>query len=115
MKKAVIAVFSVSLTAGTLYLPYTQVKDHMIKKLVSVWQEEAKKQSKELSADQVKHLKEGLDKLYAWEVKWLATYTQKAFARASEKELSPLLTKIKNKNIRDRADLKSVDTLLFGT
>ncbi len=115
MKKAVIAVFSVSLTAGTLYLTYSQVKAHMIKKLVSSWEAETKKQNKELSADQVKYLKEELDKLYIWEVKWLAAYSAKALARVPEKELAPLIAKLKDKKILDKTDLKAVDVLLFGT
>lgn len=115
MKKSIIAVFSFSLTAGTLYLTYSQVKAHMIKKLVSSWEAETKSQNKSLTTDQVKHLKEELDKLYIWEVKWLSAYWAKVRVRAPEKELLPYLDKIKDKKIRDRVDLKAVDTLLFGT
>lgn len=115
MKKSIIAVFSISLTAGTLYLTYSQVKAHMIKKLVSSWEAERKKQNKDLAPDQLKHLKEELDKLYIWEVKWLANYWAKARVRAPEKELLPYLNKIRDKKIRDKADLKAVNILLFGT
>ncbi|MBS1635359.1 MAG: hypothetical protein JST26_05505 [Bacteroidetes bacterium] len=115
MKKAIIAVFSVSITAGTLYLTYSQVKAFMIKKLVSSWQKETKKQNKELTSDQVKHLSEELDKLYLWEVKWLSAYSAKALVRAPEKEITPLLNKLKEKKILDKVDLKAVDVLLFGT
>lgn len=115
MKKALIAVFSISLTAGTLYLTYSQLKDYLIKKLVKSWVEEAEKQKKELIEDQIKKLKEELGKLYLWEVKLLANYSEKAIERASEKELAPMIAKLKEKKILERADLKPVDVILFGT
>lgn len=115
MKKAIIAVFSVSLTAGTLYLTYSQVKSFLIKKLVDLWQGEAKHKNKELSEDQLSYLKKELDKLYAWEIKRLSSYTGKVLAKAPEKELAPLIEKLKEKKILERADLKAVDVLLFGT
>lgn len=115
MKKALIAVFSISLTAGTLYLTYSQVKDYFIKKLVKSWAEESKAQNKELNDEQIKKLKEELDKLYLWEVKLLAKYSEKAILRASEKEIEPMLTKLKEKKILERADLKPVDAILFGS
>ena len=115
MKKALIAVFSISITAGTLYLTYSQLKDYLIKKLVKSWIEETKKQKKELSEEQIKQLKEELDKLYLWEVKQLASYSEKVIQRAPEKEISPLIAKLKEKKILEKADLKAVDTILFGT
>ena len=115
MKKSIIAVFSVSLTAGTLYLTYSQVKAHLIKKLVTSWEAEMKSQNKALTDDQAKYLKDELDKLYIWEVKWLSAYWSKLRAGVPEKELRPYLDKIKNKKICDRVDLKAVDTLRFGT
>ncbi|MDO9184456.1 MAG: hypothetical protein Q7W13_00475 [Bacteroidia bacterium] len=115
MKKALIAVFSISLTAGTLYLTYSQVKDYFIKKLVKSWIEESKKLNKELSEEQIKSLKEELDKLYLWEVKLLAKYSEKAIQRVPEQELEPIIAKLKEKKILERADLKSVDAILFGT
>ena len=115
MKKSIIAVFSVSLTAGTLYLTYSQLKAFMIKKLVASWEAEMKKQHKDLTPDQVKHLKEELDKLYIWEVKCLSAYWGKVQAKATEKELTHYLNKIKAKKIQDKIDLRAVDTLLFGT
>lgn len=115
MKKALITVFSISLTAGTLYLTYSQVKDYFIKKLVKSWIEESKKQNKELSEEQIKSLKEELDKLYLWEVKLLSNYSEKAIQRASEKEIAPMIAKLKEKKILERADLKAVDVILFGT
>lgn len=115
MKKALIAIFSISVTAGTLYLTYSQLKDYLIKRLVKSWTEEAKKQKKELNEEQIKQLKEELDKLYLWEVKLLAKYSEKAILRAPEKEIAPMIEKLKEKKILERADLKPVDTILFGT
>ncbi|TAL58260.1 MAG: hypothetical protein EPN85_11955 [Bacteroidetes bacterium] len=115
MKKALIAIFSISLTAGTLYLTYSQFKNYIIKKLVKSWVEEAEKQKKELSEKQIEKLKEELDKLYLWEVKLLANYSEKAIGRAPEKEITPMIEKLKEKKILEKADLKSVDIILFGT
>ena len=115
MKKALIAVFSISLTAGTLYLTYSQVKSMFINKLVKSWAEEAKKQKKELSQEMVKQLKEELDKLYLWEVKQLMNYSAKVLANAPKEETEPLLTKLKEKKILEKADLKPMKTILFGT
>lgn len=108
MKKALIAVFSISLTAGTLYLTYSQVKALLINKLVKSWIEEAKNQKKELTEEVVKQLKEELDKLYLWEVKQLMNYSVKVLASAPKKETEPLLAKLKEKKIIEKADLKAV-------
>ena len=112
MKKTIIAVFSVSLTAGTLYLTYSQVKDYLIKKLVKSWKEEAKKQSKELEEE---FLKKELDKLYLWEVKQLSTYSEKFIHKASDKIIVELFKKLKEKKIPEKANLKSLEGIIFGT
>ena len=108
MKKALIAVFSISLTAGTLYLTYSQVKSMFINKLVKSWMEEAKKQKKELNEEIMKQLKEELDKLYLWEVKHLMNYSTKVLANAPKEETEPLLAKLKEKKIPEKVDLKAV-------
>ena len=112
MKKALIAVFSISLTAGTLYLTYSQVKSMFINKLVKSWMEEAKKQKKELSEDIIKQLKEELDKLYLWEVKYLMSYSAKVLGSAPKEETEPLLMKLKEKKITEKADLKAVARII---
>ena len=114
MKKALIAVFSVSLTAGTLYLAYSSFKDFLIKKLMKVWIEESKKQKKELNDEQLKQVKVELDKLSLWEVKLLGNYTQKVIRGAPEKDIAPIISKLKEKKILERANLKVVETILFG-
>ena len=108
MKKALIAVFSISLTAGTLYLTYSQVKSLFINKLVKSWAEEAKKQNKELEEAIIKQLKEELDKLYLWQVKQLMTYSNKVLAKAPKEETEPLLAKLKEKKVTEKLDLKAV-------
>ncbi|OFY84713.1 MAG: hypothetical protein A3F72_15575 [Bacteroidetes bacterium RIFCSPLOWO2_12_FULL_35_15] len=108
MKKALIAVFSISLTAGTLYLTYSQVKSMFINKLVKSWIEEAKKQKKELSEGVIKQIKEELDRLYLWEVKYLMNYSSKVLGSAPKEETEPLLMKLKEKKITEKADLKAV-------
>lgn len=113
MKKALLAVFSISLTAGTLYLTYSQVKLLFINKLVKSWEEEAKKQKKELSEKQIKKLKEELDKLYLWEVKGLMNYWAKVLSNAPKEETEPLLEKLQEKKILEKADLKSVEEIIL--
>lgn len=115
MKKTLIAVFSISVTAGTLYLTYSQVKEYFIKKLVKSWEEEAKKQNKELTDTQVKQLKDELDKLFLWEVKQLANYSEKAISRQPEAIIEPMIKKLKERKILEKANLKAVDSILFGT
>ncbi len=115
MKKALITIFSISVTAGTLFLTYSQLKDYLIKKQLKYWAEESKKQKKDLSELQLKQLKEELEKLYLWEIKLLANYWGKANAQAGEKELAPMIKKIKEKKILERTKLKSIDGILFGT
>ncbi|MFY9308552.1 MAG: hypothetical protein WAQ28_05805 [Bacteroidia bacterium] len=112
MKKALIAVFSISLTAGTIYLTYSQVKSMFINKLVKSWVEEAKKQKKELSEGVVKKLKEELDKLYLWEVKKLMSYSSKVLASAPKEETEPLLAKLNEKKIPEKVDLKAVEGII---
>lgn len=79
-----------------------------INKLVKSWVEEAKKQKIELSEDAVKKLKEELDKLYLWEVKQLMNYSSKVLTNAPKEEIEPLLAKLKEKKIPEKADLKAV-------
>ena len=112
MKKALLAVFSISLTAGTIYLTYSQVKALFINKLVKSWTDEAKKQKKELTEEAIKQLKEELDKLYLWEVKQLMNYSVKVLANASKTETQPLLKKLNEKKIPAEADLKAVAGIL---
>lgn len=112
MKKALIAIFSISVTAGTLYLTYSQLKDYLIKKLVKSWSEEAKKQNKELNEEQIMQLTEELDKLYLWEVKQLMSYSAKVLAGEPKEETEPLLVKLKEKKIIEKADLKAIANIL---
>jgi len=110
MKKAVIAVFSVSITAGTIYLSYSQLKEFFIKKLIRIWKEAATKQKIQLNEI---YLKEELDKLYLWDVKFLITYSQKIMQGVSEKEKEELRSKLKEKQLQQKADLQSLQGIIF--
>lgn len=112
MKKAIIAVFSISLTAGVCYLTYSQVKDFFIRKLVAALAVEGKKKNMPFDG---KHIKVELEKLFIWQVKLLLVYYTKATSGATEKEVAHLIEKIKKQKIMESADLKSIDPLLFGT
>lgn len=113
MKKTLIAVFSVSITAGTVYLGYSHLKSVQVRKLIKSWREEMKKRNAELSEDQVQQLNKELDKLNLWEVKQLAAYSEKAIQQDPEKELSQLLNKLRQKKIFEKADLKPVEAILI--
>lgn len=112
MKKALIAVFSISLTAGTLYLTYSQVKAMFINKLVKSWTEEAKKQKKDLTEEVVKQLKEELDKLYLWQIKQLMTYSTKVMNNAPKEETEPLLAKLREKKTIEKIELKAISGII---
>lgn len=113
MKKTVIALFSISVTAGTTYLVYSQVKDRMIKNLLKIWAEEAKKQNKTFDEATVK--KELEEKLFAWDIKLLANYTNKIIKQETEENLKPLQDKIEKKELLKKADLKSLEGIIFKT
>jgi len=110
MKKTIIAVFSVSLTAGTIYLSYSQLKGFFIKKLIRLWKEAAAKQNKQLNEI---YINGELDKLYLWDVKILITYSQKIMQDVSEKEREELRSKLKEKQLLEKADLQSLQGIIF--
>ena len=112
MKKTLITVFSISVTAGTLYFTYSKLKDYLIKKLIKTWLEEMINRGRELDTTNQEELSAELEKLYPWEVQLLAKYTAKIIAKASEVEKAPLLAKIRAKKIADRANLKAVTVIL---
>lgn len=112
MKKAIIAVFSISLTAGVCYLTYSQLKDFFINKLLAALIVQGKK--KNIPFDE-KQIRIEFDKLFIWQVKLLLAYYTKAISGGTEKEISPLIEKIKKQKIRERINLTSIDALMFGT
>lgn len=115
MKKAVITLFSISLTAGTLYLAYCEGKLFLIKKLIASWVDETTKQNKDLTTEQASQLRQELDKLSLFEVRQLSVYSTKVLAGVPESELATLTAKLNEKKIREKADLHLVDDLIFGT
>lgn len=108
MKKTVLALFSISLTAGTIYFTYSKVKDYYIKKLVSSWLEAAKKQ--EVPLDE-KYLTEQLDKLTLLQIRVLSVYWAKSLLDLSKAELEPYAIKLRTGKIMEKADLSSLKPL----
>ena len=111
MKKSLVAVFSISVTAGTLYLGYDQLKRLLIKRFVKSLQVEALKKGKEIP---VEKLKEELDRLFLWDLRLLEKLLQKINA-GQNSEISILRKKVKQKRLLDKADLKSIEDLMLTT
>ena len=110
MKKSLIAVFSISVTAGTLYLGYDQLKRVQIKKLIKACEGEATKRNKVLPSEK---LKEELDKLFLWDLRLLVKISDKLGAKADQ-ETAHLKEKIKTKRLMEKADLKSIEELILA-
>lgn len=113
MKKTLIALFSVSITAGTTYLFYMQVKEFQIRKLFSSWRKEAEKQNRP-KPDEEK-LKKELEKLNPYDLWILSNYSDKFIQRSKDDEIKPLLAKVNKRKITERTDLKSLEGIIFGT
>jgi hypothetical protein len=113
MKKTAIALFSVSITAGTVYLIYGQVKGQMINNLLESWKAEAQKQNKPIDEAALK--KELEEKLYAWDVGLLSSYSKKVVKQEPEEKLKPQMDKIEKRKLLEKADLKSLEGIIFKT
>jgi hypothetical protein len=111
MKKTAIALFSVSITAGTVYLLYEQVKSQLIKMTMELWKAEAKKQNKTFDETALKTEME--NQLYAWDINLLANYTKKVIKQKPEQELKPYLDKIEKRRLLQKADLKALEGIIF--
>jgi hypothetical protein len=111
MKKSLITVFSVSVTAGTLYLAYDQLKRLQIKKLVEACQRQAAEKNKAFEPNK---LKEELDKLFLWDLRLLAKITERV-NRRPDAELKKLKEKIKTKGLLEKANLKAFEDLILTT
>jgi hypothetical protein len=112
MRKKLLVLFSISVSAGTLYFTYSKLKHYLIKKLIRTWSDEMIRRGRELDPAKQEYLSGELEKLYPWEVQLLANYTAKIIARASEKEKAPLVAKIRAKKIADRANLRAVTVII---
>ncbi len=111
MKKSLVAVFSVSITAGTIYLGYDQLKRLLIKRLIKSLDMEAAKKGKQVPAEK---LKEELDKFYLWDLRLLEKLIQK-IGTGPDKEVAVLREKVKQKRLLEKADLKSVEEFMLTT
>jgi hypothetical protein len=108
MKKTLIAIFSVSITAGTAYFGYLKFKEFTINKLVKTWVAAQANTLKSLNNDQQTKLKSELDKLSLWEIKPLVTLTFKIQNNASETEKAEIGKKLIGRKIFEKADLSDV-------
>lgn len=111
MKKSLVAVFSISITAGTIYLGYDQLKRLLIKRLIKSLEVEAVKKGKEMPAE---NLREELDRFYLWDLRLLEKLLQKISA-GQNKEALTLKEKVKQKGLLEKADLKSIEELMLNT
>jgi hypothetical protein len=112
MKKTLIAIFSVSVTAGTAYFGYLKFKEFTINKLVKSWTDAQANTLRSLTSDQQKKLKSELDKLSLWEIKPLAALTFKIQNDASETEKAAIGKKLVERKIFEKADLSDVTGFL---
>lgn len=111
MKKSLVAVFSISVTAGTIYLGYDQLKRLLIKRLVKNLDVEAAKKGKQVPAEK---LKVELDKFYLWDLRLFEKLIQK-LGSGDDKEIKALREKVKQKRLLEKADLKSIEEFILTT
>jgi hypothetical protein len=112
MKKTLIAIFSVSVTAGTIYYGYSKFKEYTIKKLVATW---AKAQANTLSAlneEKQEKLRSELEKLFAWDLQLLVKLTSKIQNNTSDTEKAVTGKKLIERKIFEKADLSDVTGFL---
>lgn len=108
MKKPILAIFSISLTAGTICLTYSYMKATAIKKLVKTWTDEAKKKEKTIND---KYLAEELDRLNLFDIKRLDRFYGLVFNGAPKSQTDPLLEIIRKKKITEKANLRGLEVL----
>jgi hypothetical protein len=107
-----IAVFSISLTAGTIYFGYSKVKEFTINKLVRSWTDAKEILKQSLTSEQQVKLKVELDKLFIWDIRLLATLTSKIQNKASDSEKAIIIKKLIEKKVFEKANLRDVSEFL---
>lgn len=112
MKKTLITIFSISITAGTIYYGYSKFKEFTIKKLVSTWTKSQDNNSGGLTKEQQDKLKAELEKLFIWEIRLLVLLTAKIQSNSSEPDKATLGKKLVEKKIFQKADLSDVEGFL---
>ena len=111
MKKSLVAVFSISITAGTIYLGYDQLKRLLIKRFIKNLEAEAVKKGKVIPAEK---LKDELERFYLWDLRLLEKLLQK-ISDGQGKEVVALKEKVKQKRLLEKADLKSIEDFMLNT
>lgn len=111
MKKSLVAVFSISITAGTIYLGYDQLKRLLIKRFIKNLEAEAVKKGKVIPAEK---LKDELERFYLWDLRLLEKLLQK-ISDGQDKEVVALKEKVKQKRLLEKADLKSIEDFMLNT
>ena len=110
MKRSLIAVFSISVTAGTIYFGYDQLKQVLIKRLLKQLDSLAAKTDKKLNRNQ---LQVELDKLYLWDLRLMDKLLQ-AISRGNKPEATALRDRVTEKQLLKKADLKSIEEYMLN-
>ena len=106
MKKTLLAVFSVSITAGVICLTYAQAKEFYISRILKLLKQ---KKGSELSEEETKQFKEEADKLWLWEIRLVHKYVTRRSQGASDAELTQLKERMDKKKILEKINLKIIE------
>lgn len=108
MKKSILAVFSISLTAGTIYLGYDLLKQRQIKKLSNDLLTLAVVKQRSLNETE---LKQQLEKLYSWDIRLLQKLTNAVSNQPDQ--VKELQDKAEDWKVKKRADLRLLQGIIF--
>jgi hypothetical protein len=115
MKKKLVVLFSVSITAGTIYFSYLQLKQLMINSLLKLWTAELKKSEIEFKPTELSKLKDELQQLNVIEINLIKSYSLKKIHNSSKNEMRELYGKLIKGKILEKVDLTVVKSILFST
>jgi hypothetical protein len=105
MNPKVIALFGVSVTAGSCYVAYILLKGHTITQLIKSWKEAADKKQKTI--DETK-LKTELDKLSLSDVRLVGRISAAYLKGADQAVMTALASKARARDLFQKAKLDSV-------
>lgn len=110
LNKTALALYAVSLTAGTIYTVYLQFKDRLMKQVMKLWREQAEKAGKAIKEP---FLLDELDKLHYLDINLLYSYSKAKIINDKQKE-EELKVKLEKKQILRRAEIeKPLDGIIF--
>lgn len=110
LNKTALAIYSVSLTAGTVYLVYLQFKNRLVKQLMKLVRGEADKQQKVINET---YLLDELEKLHYFDIHLLYVYTKAKIMNDKKKE-EDLRKNLEEKSIFIKAEIeKELDGIIF--